>query len=112
MAKYKVVGPRPVEGHAPGEEFEHEFLPEDELRHLETGRLVIIPRAYRVIGSSQLEGPGWQAGPDEVFIAALPLGNEQALIEAGHIERAPMTEGRKKEAAKELKAELKADQTK
>jgi hypothetical protein len=87
MQKYKVTGPRPVEGAAPGEELEHEFTAEQEQYHLDAKRLEIIPRTYRVIGPSQLEGPGYSAGPGETYSAALTVGQEAALIEAGHIER-------------------------
>ena len=85
--RYKVVGPRPVEGAAPGEELEHEFTAQQEQTHLDAKRLEILPRSYRNIGPAQLEGPGYDAGPGEVYTAALTVGQESALTEAGHIER-------------------------
>jgi len=88
--RYRVTGARPVLDHKPGEEFEHEFDESaEEASYLDAGRLELLPRAYRVIGTSGIDAgsPGDPAPPDEVFEAALPIELEQALLEAGHIER-------------------------
>lgn len=87
MQKYKVTGPRPVEGAAPGGELEHEFDAGTEAGHIAAGRLEILPRPYRVCGPRKLSGPGYEASPNETFEAALTIEQEASLVEAGHIER-------------------------
>ncbi len=39
MAKYKVIGPHEIAGHAPGSVFEAEFDEEKEAYHLEAGHI-------------------------------------------------------------------------
>jgi hypothetical protein len=82
-----------------GEEFEKEFSVEDEAENLDNGLLEIVPRKYKVIGDSRVN----ETDPGDEFEAALRLGQERFLIEAGHIERVeaePKKPSRKKKEAK------------
>ena len=82
-----------------GEEFDGAETAEDfdEAANLQSGLLEIVPREYKVIGGSNVHG----ADPGEVFTAALPIGQEAALIQGGHIERVDdKPKSKKKEEAK------------
>lgn len=110
MNAYKVTGQRPVDGHAPGEEFEAEYTVDQEADYLSTGRLEIVPRPYKVIGTSRIfEGSHASEGanPGDILIAALPIERERWHLDGGRLERAPRTPERRKEAAKELRETLK-----
>jgi uncharacterized protein (DUF2344 family) len=66
-----------------GDEFDHEFTEEDEDRNVASGLLEIVPRTYKVVGVSVVDGHQ----PGETFAAAIPLGREALLTAGGHIER-------------------------
>ncbi len=99
MNRYLVTGPRPVLDHAPGEEFEAELVPEQEAEMLATGRLAIVPRTYQVVGPLKVH----DTDPGGTFTAAFTVLEEQALLDAGHIERAdvPAPKSRAKNPGKE-----------
>ena len=106
MQRYNVTGPRPVLGHAPGEQFDHLLSAEDEAAHIAAGRLEIVPRGYRVIGPRNVFGNG----PGSEFEAALTIDQEAALLGV-HLERVDEepTEnlsGKKREELDELAAAL------
>lgn len=87
MNRYRVLLPLAV--HVPGgsfeqfEQFDHEFSEEDEATNLASGLLEIVPRTYRVVGSSEVDGHA----PGETFEAGIPLARESLLFAGGHIER-------------------------
>lgn len=89
MRKYKNLLPLLVHTEAgsykQGETFEKDFTAEDELENVNSGLLEIVPQTYKVVGESRVHG----TEPGEEFTAALLLGNEQALVEGGHIELVP-----------------------
>jgi len=97
MRKYRVRLPLLVHTddgtYGQGEVFEKDFSPGDELENLESGLLELVPSKYKVVGETQVHG----ANPGEEFEAALPLGQEQALL-GSHIERVeePAPKPRKK----------------
>lgn len=66
-----------------GEEFEHEFSVEDEAANLASGLIEIVPREYKVIGTSEVLGHVAVDGP---FLAAIPKGQEELLLDY-HLER-------------------------
>lgn len=86
MNRYRVLLPLAV--HLPdgtyeqGDEFDHEFSEEDEATNLDSGLLEIVPRTYRNVGTSQVDGHD----PGETFQAAIPRGREALLFAGGHIE--------------------------
>jgi hypothetical protein len=101
MNRYRVLLPLLVHtedgSYAQGEEFDKDFTEEDEATNLQSGLIEIVPREYKVIGGSNVHG----ADPGEVFTAALPMGQEAALVAGGHIERVEKpakTKAKKKEA--------------
>lgn len=69
--------------YAQGEEFDHDLTEEAEADSLNSGLLEIVPREYRVVGTSAVGG----AKPGETFMAAYRIPHERALIAGGHIER-------------------------
>jgi hypothetical protein len=85
--RYKVLLPLTVHtgdgAYAQGEEFDKDFTAEDEAENVASGLLEVLPMTYRVVGGSRVH----ETDPGETFEAALPLGQEQLLIEGGHIER-------------------------
>jgi hypothetical protein len=84
MNTYRVTGERPVLGNEPGETFEHEFeSAAAEAAYVDSGRITIEPREYRVVGPRVVH----ETAPGETFTRALPMHEELALVEAGHIER-------------------------
>jgi hypothetical protein len=66
-----------------GEEFENEFTEDEETANLASGLLEIVPRTYRVIGTSIVH----ETAPGDTFELGLPIGPEALLIAGGHIER-------------------------
>jgi len=89
--KYRVllpltVTPRDVEpgheGYKQGEEFECEFPVDEERNYLDGGLLEIVPREYKVVGTSVVHGHQ----PGESFLMALPRGEEELLL-GYHLER-------------------------
>lgn len=83
MRRYKIVGKRPVEDLRPGEEGELDLTAEQERGHLAAKRIEIVPCEYEVVGPRTVMG----AAPGEKFTAAFEIGQEQALVESGHVER-------------------------
>ncbi len=83
MGIYKVTAPKPVLDVEPGEILEHDFAPDEEADLLAAGRLELVPREYRNIGTSAVCG----AEPGKTFKHAFTAGQEAALIAGGHIER-------------------------
>ena len=81
---YRNTFHRAVEGLEPGASGELELSGEQESEYLRSKRLEILPREYRVVGAHTVYG----AGPGKTFSAALQVGQEAALVDAGHIERA------------------------
>ena len=100
MSRYLVTGQRPVLDHAPGDTFEADMTADQEAALVGTGRLRILPSAFRVVGPLQVH----DTDPGGTFEAALTVPQEWALTEAGHIERhnpqakKPAATGGKKEA--------------
>lgn len=83
MNRYRVMLPILVDGeHGQGDEFEKELSEEEEATNLASGLLEIVPKRYRVVGTSRVH----ETDPGEEFEAALLLGQERMLIEGGHIE--------------------------
>jgi hypothetical protein len=81
--------------YAQGEEFEKAFSEEDERTNVESGLLEIVPRRYKVIGGSVVDGNE----PESEFDAAMTIGREALLVAGGHIERVeekPKAKPRKK----------------
>ena len=85
MNRYRVLLPLQVHtadgSYAQGEEFEKDFSVAEEAANLDSGLLEIVPREYKVIGGSVVLG----AQPDEVFMAAIPKGQEELLL-GNHLE--------------------------
>jgi hypothetical protein len=86
--RYRVLLPLTVHtedgAYVQGEEFDKEFeSAEDEAENLRSGLIEIVPREYRVIGTSEVLGHVAQDGP---FSAAIPKGQEELLL-GYHIER-------------------------
>jgi len=86
---YKVMLPLLVNGeHKQGDVFEHEFDSwQDEDANLRSGLLTIVPRKYKVIGDSIVHG----TPPGSIFEAALPMGQEDLLVQGNQIEREDST---------------------
>jgi hypothetical protein len=83
MGIYNVTAPKPVCDVEPGEILEHDFTAAEEADLLAAGRLEIVPRKYRVVGSSNVA----DTKPGETFTHAFTVGQEQALLAGGHVER-------------------------
>lgn len=66
-----------------GDEFDHELSVEDEAANLASGLIEIVPRLYRVVGTSEVLG---HVASDPPFEAAIPKGQEELLL-GYHIER-------------------------
>ena len=100
MRRYRVLLPLLVHtedgSFAQGEEFEKDFSADDEATNLESGLLALVPCEYKVVGDTRV----YDTEPGGTFTAALTIGQEQHLVDAGHVERveAPVTTKRKKEA--------------
>lgn len=107
MNRYLVTAPTDVLDHAPGVEFDHDFTPGEEADLVSTGRLEIVPRRYRVIGTSRVAG----TEPGGSFLGRYTVAQEAALLGGGHIERsdppAVRTPTAKPDAAKASKPESK-----
>lgn len=98
---YRNTFHRVVEDIEPGKEGELELTAQQESTYLRNGRLEIVPRPYKVIGPRRVH----DTDSGEVFLAAFTVEQEAALVSAGHVERAPRTEKRQKEAVKAMKAD-------
>lgn len=82
MNRYLVTAPRPVLDHDPGSEFDHELTASEEAELVSSGRLQIVPRRYRVVGTSRVSG----TEPGSTFLGRYTVDQEAALL-GGHIER-------------------------
>lgn len=69
--------------YAQGEEFEKEFSAVDEAENIASGLIEIVPREYKVVGTSEVLGHVAADGP---FLAAIPKGQEELLL-GYHLER-------------------------
>jgi hypothetical protein len=97
--KYKVLLPLLVNGeHGQGDEFEHEFTPEDEHVNVASGLLEVVPSEYRVVAEDSIV---YDTPTGETFTAGLLMENEAALIAGGHIERVEEKKPAPKRKAKE-----------
>jgi hypothetical protein len=85
MNTYKVLLPILVNGeHKQGDVFDHEFAsPAEEEGSVNSGLLEIVPRTYKVVGTTRVH----DTDPGGQFDAGLLMGQEAALIAGGHIER-------------------------
>jgi len=81
-----------------GDVFETDFTPDEEATNVETGLLEIVPARFKVIGEQRVA----ETDPGEEFETVMTLGQQQMLIDGGHIERvetpppAPKSRSRKK----------------
>lgn len=62
--------------------FEDEFSPSEEADHISGGHLEIVPRPYEVLSNNYSAGK-----QGSVVELALPVEQEAALIQGGHIKR-------------------------
>jgi hypothetical protein len=89
MNTYKVILPLLVFDdaggeHKQGDTFEKEFpSASEEDTAIDTGLLEIVPRTYKVVGTSRV----FETAPGDQFEKGLRMGQEAALIAGGHIER-------------------------
>jgi hypothetical protein len=101
--RYRVLLPLQVDtreggSFTQGDEFETEFSDEEESANITSGLLEIVPARFKVIGEQRVA----ETDPGEEFEAVLTLGQQQLLLDGGHIERvetpppAPKTRSRKK----------------
>lgn len=83
---YKVLLPVLVNGeYTQGDVFETAFeKPEDEAANVASGLIAIVPRTYKVVGSSEV----FETKPGGTFTAALTMAQEQHLIDGGFIKLA------------------------
>jgi hypothetical protein len=81
MNTYKPVSDRAKALHG-DEPFEAEYTAVEERDQLEGGHLEIVPRPYRVLSNNYSAG-----AQGDVVDLALPVENEAALIQGGHIMR-------------------------
>jgi hypothetical protein len=97
--RYKVLLPVTVStadgSYKQGDEFDADYDPVTEREHVESGLLELQPLTYKVVGSSRVH----DTDPGETFELALPLGQEQLLMEGGQIE--PYEEPKKRTRKKE-----------
>ena len=107
MNRYLVTAPIDVLDHAPGTEFDHEFAADAEGDYISSGRLEIVARRYRVIGTSRVSG----TEPGGSFLGRYTIAQEAALLGGGHMERsdppAVRTPTAKPDAVKASKSESK-----
>lgn len=83
--------------------FEREFTAAEEADWLNTGVLELVPRTYRVLSPNYV-GPDGNAKQGDEFEAALTIGQEQSLLDGGHLERVEEKKPAKKAAAKKAAA--------
>jgi hypothetical protein len=98
---YKVLLPLLVNGeHGQGDVFDYEFPSEaEENTAIDTGLLEIMPRKYKVIGTSRV----FETAPGDEFEMGLRMGQEAALVAGGHIERVETKKATPKPAKEEAK---------
>lgn len=100
MRRYRVLLPLTVHtedgSYAQGEDFAKEFSAEDEAENLASGLLELLPVRYRVCGDSEVHG----AKPGEEFDLALPLAQEELLMQGGHLELVEVAPPKKRTRAK------------
>jgi hypothetical protein len=106
MNRYRVLLPVTLSdengSYTQGDEFEKEYTAEEEADLLDFrggGLVEIVPREYKVTGEANVH----ETDPGETFTAALRVGEEAHLIDAGFIERfeqpPPKPKTRKKKEA-------------
>jgi len=66
-----------------GDEFETAFSSEEESANIANGLLEILPTRWKVIGTQRVA----ETDPGDEFEAVMTLGQQQLLIDGGHIER-------------------------
>jgi len=100
--RYRVLLPLRVHtedgSYTQGEEFDKDFTADEEETNVQSGLIEIVPRRYKVIGGSKVDGNE----PDSEFDAAMTIGREAILVAGGHIERVE-TPAPKSKAKKEAK---------
>lgn len=64
-----------------GEEFDKDFTPEQEQENVESGLLEVVPRTYKVVGTSEVDGHA----PGDTFESSMLMVREALLVEGGHI---------------------------
>jgi hypothetical protein len=67
--------------------FERDFTVAEELDHLNSGLIELVPRPYTVLSDS-FTIEGWPCPQNAVVTASFPIEIEAALISGGHLERA------------------------
>lgn len=87
MNRYKVLLPLVVHtadnSYEQGEEFDHEFSQADEYENVKSGLLGVVPRRYRVVGTSDV----FETKPGDEFERAFLIEEERLLVVSGHIAR-------------------------
>jgi hypothetical protein len=85
--RYKILLPLTVHtedaAYEQGDEFEKDFTAVEEAENLASGLLELQPMTYKVVGESRVH----ETNPGDTFEMALPLGQEELLVEGGQIER-------------------------
>jgi hypothetical protein len=85
VKRYRVLLPLVVHtedgSYGQGEVFEKEFTEAEEQANLASGLLEIVPESYEVVGPRNVLGHA----PGEKFEAAISIGQERLLVQAGHI---------------------------
>lgn len=81
--KYKNLLPLKINNEAgQGDIFEADLDAEQERENVKSGLIEIQPQTYKVIGDSDV----YETPPGETFEKALPLGEEQLLVDGGFVE--------------------------
>jgi hypothetical protein len=87
----------PEGSYGKGDEFEADLDAVDEQEKLQSGLLELQPLTYKVVGESSVFG----ARPGETFTQAMPLGQEELLVQGGHLERVEETPAKRTAKKKE-----------
>lgn len=92
MNRYRILLPLTIStangSYTQGDEFEMDYTPDEEKDVLSWrggGMLEIVPATYKVVGDQRV----FETDPGDEFTAALTVGEQQHLIDTGHIERIP-----------------------
>lgn len=99
MRNYKVLRDSPEWDAKKDDELELDLDPVLEDEYVASGRVELAEAEYEVVGESVVDGNQ----PGEKFVAVMPLGREQLLVEGGHIKKVE-----KKSAAKSKAKEAKS----
>jgi len=84
-----------------GDEFETAFTAEEEAANIANGLLEVLPSRWKVIGAQRVA----ETDPGDEFEAVLTLGQQQLLIDGGHIERVETPEPAAKARSRKKKEE-------